>query len=80
MQSVCKSCQIQGSETIAGTDLTFEECKSRCVKNDNCHGIDFGKGTKKGICWLQTEQNTITSHHDSFDAWKKTSHCGTLVL
>ena len=75
MQSVCKSCQIQGSETIGGKDLTFEECKSKCVKNDNCLGIDFGKGKKKGICWLQTEQNTKTSHHENFDAWRKTSNC-----
>ena len=80
MQFVCKSCQIQGSETIVGIGLTLRECKSKCIKNDNCLGIDFGKGSRKGICWLQTEQNTRTSNHKYFDSWKKTTDCGTLLL
>jgi len=75
MQFVCKSCQIVGLETIVGIGLTLAECKTKCIKKDNCLGIDFGKGARKGICWLQTEQNTETSNHNYFDSWKKTTEC-----
>ena len=80
MKFVCKSCQITGSETKVGTGLTLGECKTKCIEKDNCLGIDFGKGARKGICWLQTEQNTRTSNHNYFDSWKKTTECGKLIL
>ena len=76
MVFVCNNCHITGRETQVAKGITLEECKSRCVDDDTCLGIDFGAER----CYFNYDQNDNTEAYTGFDAWKKNAECGTLLL
>lgn len=75
MRNLCTSCDINGAETKYssqfGENMDVEECKWACMTRSDCLGIDFGKGDRKGQCYLNTAQNTAHTPHANFDAWAK---------
>lgn len=75
MRKLCTSCDINGAETKYssqfGENMDVEECKWACMARRDCLGIDFGKGNRKGQCYLNTAQNTAHTPHANFDAWAK---------
>ena len=79
MLSLCTSCDISGRESSAGTGLTLETCKSKCLDDSTCLGIDFGKGSRAGQCYFNHEQNVRYGSHGGFDGWSKTTECGTYL-
>ena len=79
MIPLCESCDISGKEKKIGSRYTLEECKSECSKDDACLGIDFGKGKRSGECYFNYDQGDDSSSHQDFDAWSKSSDCGTLL-
>ena len=49
MVPLCTSCDISGGERrVYGTGLTLEQCKSKCLDDTTCLGIDFGKYSRTG--------------------------------
>ena len=76
MCPLCTSCDITGSETMAGSSLSLDQCKSKCLDDASCRGIDFGKGWREGQCYLNHGQNTNFGSHESFDGYSKNSDCG----
>ena len=41
MVAECTWCEIKGRERFVGK-YSLEECKSKCLENDDCKGIDWG--------------------------------------
>ena len=76
MVPLCSSCDISGKETRFGNGLTLEECKSGCLNNITCLGIDFGRYERVGECFFNEEQNVNFEAHESFDGWSKSTNCG----
>ena len=42
MVAECTWCEIKGRERFVGK-YSLEECKSKCLENDDCKGIDWGR-------------------------------------
>ena len=78
MLPLCTSCDISGTETKAGEDITLVECTSRCLNDETCLGIEFGKGGRKGECYLNHDQNVKFRGHAHFDGWSKSTNCSTI--
>jgi len=76
MCHLCTSCDISGSETTGGSGLSLDQCKSKCLDDASCRGIDFGKGGRAGECYLNHGENVNFGSHDSFDGYSKNSDCG----
>ena len=76
MVPLCPSCDISGRETRFGAGLTLEECKSGCLNNSTCLGIDFGINGREGECFFNEEQNVNFESHENFDGWSKSTNCG----
>ena len=76
MVPLCPSCDILGRETRFGAGLTLEECKSGCLNNSTCLGIDFGINGREGECFFNEEQNVNFESHENFDGWSKSTNCG----
>jgi len=75
MLNLCTSCDISGRERRVATGLTLEQCKSICLDNSTCLGIDFGKNSRAGECYFNFEQNINFGSHGNFDAWSKSTNC-----
>jgi len=78
MCPLCTSCDISGSETMAGSGLSLDQCKSKCLDNASCRGIDFGKGGRAGQCYLNLGQNVNFGSHSDFDGYSKNSDCANV--
>ena len=80
MVPLCTSCDISGGERrVYGTGLTLEQCKSKCLDDTTCLGIDFGKYSRTGQCYINYEQNVDYGSHGSFDGWSKSNYCGIFL-
>ena len=77
---LCTSCDISGKESRIGQKYTLVQCKTQCLNDTNCLGIDFGKGDRGGECFFNYEQNDDFGNHKNFDGWKKSSNCGVLTF
>ena len=77
MVSLCTSCDIAGTESFIDY-LDLEQCKSKCLDDVTCLGIDFGKGRRDRQCYHNFAQNVKFGSHSYFDAWIKTNVCGIL--
>jgi len=73
--NLCTSCDISGRERRVATGLTLEQCKSICLNDSTCLGIDFGKNSRAGECYFNFEQNINFGSHGNFDAWSKSTNC-----
>ena len=80
MVYLCTSCDISGSERRVGKRLTLEQCKSKCLDDSTCQGIDFGKHSRAGECYFNLKQIVDFGSHGSFDGWSKSSDCGTFFI
>ena len=49
---MCENCDIKGREKKAGSGYSLDDCKLACQIDPDCQGIDFGKGGRRGQCWL----------------------------
>ena len=76
MKPLCKSCDMKGSEKKVASGLTLEQCKLKCMKDDTCLGIDFGKGYRSGQCFFNYKQNQDYSSNNYYDAYRKDPDCG----
>ena len=76
MLNLCTSCDISGRERRVATGLTLERCKSICLNDSTCLGIDFGKNSRAGECYFNFEQNINYESHGNFNAWSKSTNCG----
>jgi len=80
MVPLCIGCKIGNEESVhAGGNYILDGCKSLCLEDDTCVGIDFGNVKIKenvpfGDCYL----NKKRFDSSSYDAWekKKESKCG----
>ena len=72
---LCTSCDISGREIRVSQKYTLVQCKTQCLNDNNCLGIDFGKGDRGGECFFNYEQNDDFRSHKNFDGWKKFSNC-----
>ena len=75
MEYLCTSCDIKGSERRVGKGFTLEQCKSKCIDDSSCLGIDFGKNKRAGECYFNTKQNVNYKSHGNFDGWRKSNQC-----
>ena len=88
MCTLCTSCDISGSETLVASGITLDECKSKCLSDRSCKGIDFGKGRRAGVCYLNygwhygdyAWKNTDFGYHGYFDGYSKKYDCGNLFF
>ena len=76
MQRLCTSCDISGKEEKIGTGYSLVQCKSECLNDAKCLGIDFGKGKRDGECYFNYDEYVGYGSHENFDAWTKTTFCG----
>ena len=77
MRHLCAYCEITGRESYVGT-LTLEQCKSKCLVDATCLGIDFRKYSATGSCYLNFEQNVNFRSYANYESWSKTNYCGIL--
>ena len=75
---LCESCDMSGKEKRLGSGLTLDECKLKCIDDDACLGIDFGKAARTGKCYGNYDQNDDYKDNANYDAWYKNPDCGTL--
>ena len=68
-------CDNSGTEKKFRAGLALEECKSRCLNDDKCLGFEFGKGGRKGECYLNHDQNVKYRGQEHFDGWRKNTNC-----
>ena len=78
MLPLCTLCDISRTETKAGDDITLVECTSRCLNDDTCLGIEFGKGGRKGECYLNHDQNVKFRGSEHFDGCSKSTNCSNI--
>ena len=77
----CTRCEIKGDEARIQMGYTEKQCKSECLKDDDCMGIDFGiDDGRDGECYFNYENVTVigTKHHNSFVSWRKNLDCGKI--
>jgi len=67
MVLLCRSCDIKGDETNLG-EMPNEICKSKCLKDKDCIGIDIIEEFPTGACYLN-----YGFKNAKFNAWKKES-------
>ena len=68
-------CDVSDTEKRFKAGLALEECKSRCLNDDKCLSFEFGKGGRKGECYLNNDQNVKYRGQVNFDGWRKSSNC-----
>ena len=71
-------CDNSGTEKKFRAGLALEECKSRCLNDDKCLSFEFGKGGRKGECYLNHDQNVKYRGQEHFDGWRKNTNCSNL--
>merc|ERR1719486_1749179 len=68
---LCSSCDYVGSEKRVAKGVTLQKCMSLCAAMKTCTAIDFGKGSRKGECFVNTGAVKKHSAHGGFDAYVK---------
>ena len=76
MKPLCKSCDMTGRAVKIATGITLEQCKLKCMNDDSCLGIDYGKGSSFGKCYFNYQQNEGFIRSRFYDAWRKGHECG----
>ena len=79
MQPLCESCDMSGREKQVASGLTLEECKLKCMNDNTCLGIDFGKGHRSGACYFNYQQNTRYTRSAYYNAYRKDPKCGKFL-
>jgi len=75
MAEYCVDCDIEGAEVLRGSDYTLTQCQDECLEDPSCLGIDFGKGSRSGECFFNTDEVSSYSSASEFDAWRKANTC-----
>ena len=78
MIPLCSSCVISGRNTRVREGLRLEECKSECLNNSTCLGINFERNGREGDCSFifNEEQHVNFEANENFEGWSKSTNCG----
>ena len=78
---MCENCDIKGDEYRVKSNypISLNDCQSLCMEDDRCLGIDYGKGKRRGECYINIGQSKTAKKAETFDAWVWSSDCGTIL-
>ena len=73
MVNQCYNCEFSGGEKRK-TNGSIDDCKSQCLADPSCVGIDAGNSNN--ACYFVDSTNVETSATSNYQAWKKSTNCG----
>ena len=74
MVNQCYNCEFSGGETRK-TDGSIDDCKSQCLADPSCVGIDAGNSNNR-CYFVDYDYQARTSGNSYYQAWKKSTICG----